>query len=144
MRERRAKTQIYLYFLHALMNNKVTSKHETYPLTTIQRYCGLSYDKTQQRRDELVKYGLITDNPLQITLRGIQYYKQISRAQHNIDLIMNGYCTESKEIPAINDMIIPCIDDKVKEMDPIKKKLIDFQQIYNANAAIIEELEQRN
>lgn len=147
MKTRRTLKQLYLCFLDAVINDPCPTKYEikTSGLTKIQLFCKISYDKAIQRRDELIKLGLITDLPLKATAKGFEFYKIMTVIDYNRNLIAKSYLTESKEIPKIELLTMPLTKSKTVEEDAevFRRQMIDFQQIKNANAAIIEELEKK-
>lgn len=146
MKERRTLDTIYVCFLEAVMLNKgVTIYHESHNgLTAIQLVCKLSYDKAKKHRNNLIKWGLLTDKPLQVTELGIEFCKEMSIIEDDRKLIDTSYLTEDREIPNIKLVGIQTITPVAIIQNKYNHKMTNYSQIHKINAEIIEILENQN
>lgn len=137
MKERRNTPELYQSILHAvdIMIEKEyrSGAHKIHGLTRIQQSTGMSYNQFLKFTNTLITNKLLTINPLSVTLKGYQFLREF-------EILNKSKLRLEKIICEINT--VTC-QDLARDPVNIEHKLIDTQQVINAQNAIIEELEDK-
>lgn len=134
MRDQRERLEIIHDLLHAIDEHgaKLTTSYGTLNLTKLQLYTYLNYTTIKVKVTKLEKNQLITLKPLAVTPKGF--------------LFMHEYEIMVKSKKRLEENIITGMDlEKIQSRGPItpEHKIKDYQQVINAQNAIIQELENK-